>query len=527
LTALGTLIPGAGLIAAGRPSGKAILSMLGLGVLGAGVFFWQTSFAQLTSAASSETALLVISVGLFFVAFGWLAVALASQRALEPRGLSGGRRFAGSLVVIATASLVITPIAMGAQYVWAARSLIGNVSNDSPTATLVDAADPWADLPRVNVLLMGGDGGEGRDGVRPDTLILTSIDTETGEAIMFSLPRQLANVPFPEGTALAAEYPAGFQGGDPINGDNWLNAVYRLASEDVLEDAFPGSDDPHADATKQAVEGALGIKVDFYVLANLAGFSQIIDAMGGITIDVPYPIPIGTKIDNQQCIWTNSDQEWIEPGDGQQLSGSQALWFARARCTPWDARWPDLTSTTTGPINRGSDHNRMERQRCMMGAIAANADPASLLTNFQALASAAGDTISTDIPPDLWSAFAELGLQVKNASITSVTFNNKIFDGGEAGYTFEPNWDAVHAIVQDALSTSSVDLSDTVETSTESASGDDAAEAGTDGESAEASETEQAESEEAGTGGESSAEESGSETSEPEPTDPTDITTTC
>ena len=526
MTALGALIPGAGLVAAGRQSGKAILTLLALGVLGAGVFFWRTSFDQLVSTATDETRLLVITIGLILVAGGWLAVALASQRALEPRGLSGGKRFAGSLVVIGAASVVIAPLAIGAQYAWTARDFIGDVSNNSDTATEVDTADPWADLPRVNVLLMGGDGGEGRDGIRPDTLILTSIDTETGDAIMFSLPRQLANVPFPAGTALAARFPAGFQGGSGSDPDNWLNAIYRLVPEDVLEDAFPTSDDPHADATKQAVEGALGITVDFYVLANLAGFEQIIDAMDGLTIDVPYPIPIGTKIDNSQCIWTNSDQEWIQPGEDQQLTGSQALWFTRARCTPWDARWPDETSTKTGTINRGSDHNRMERQRCMMGAIAANADPTNLLANFQALASAAGDTIATDIPSGLWSAFAELGFKVKNASITSVTFNNKIFDGGEAGYTYEPNWDGVHAIVQDALG-ASVDLTDTVETSAESASGTDS-ETGETGEE-QAAESEPESTEQAETDEEPSGDDSGSATSEsePDPTDPSDVTTTC
>ena len=71
-------------------------------------------------------------------------------------------------------------------------------------------ADPWVNTPRVNVLLIGSDAGADRDGVRTDSPILASIDTHTGDAVLFGIPRNLQHVPFPPGTPMAEQYPDGF-----------------------------------------------------------------------------------------------------------------------------------------------------------------------------------------------------------------------------------------------------------------------------------------------------------------------------
>jgi hypothetical protein len=50
---------------------------------------------------------------------------------------------------------------------------------------------------RVNVLLMGADSGEGRESIRTDTMVVVSIDPDTGWTAMFSIPRNLRQVPLP------------------------------------------------------------------------------------------------------------------------------------------------------------------------------------------------------------------------------------------------------------------------------------------------------------------------------------------
>jgi hypothetical protein len=174
---------------------------------------------------------------------------------------------------------------------------------------------------------------------------------------------------------------------------------------------------------------------------------------------------MGTKASSGECIWSGPDGvRWIAPGEAKELTGAGALWFARSRCAPYDAQWPDQTGLQS-PITLGANHNRMERQRCMMGAIAANANPMNLLTQFQGLASATEDAVVTDIPANLWPAFADLGLKVKDAGITSLTFNNEILDGGAAGTTADPNYEEIHTLVQEAID-ATVGLDDTVEAST-------------------------------------------------------------
>ena len=63
---------------------------------------------------------------------------------------------------------------------------------------------------RYNVLLMGGDSGAGRWGLRPDSMTVASIDAETGKTVLISLPRNMQNFPFAEGSVMAEQFPDGF-----------------------------------------------------------------------------------------------------------------------------------------------------------------------------------------------------------------------------------------------------------------------------------------------------------------------------
>ena len=60
---------------------------------------------------------------------------------------------------------------------------------------------------RYNVLLLGGDSGAGRWGLRPDSMTVASIDEETGRTVLFGLPRNMTNFPFPKGSVMAKQFP--------------------------------------------------------------------------------------------------------------------------------------------------------------------------------------------------------------------------------------------------------------------------------------------------------------------------------
>ncbi|MET0188174.1 MAG: LCP family protein, partial [Pseudonocardia sediminis] len=118
----------------------------------------------------------------------------------------------------------------------------------------------------------------------------------------------------------------------------------------------------------------------------MAGFSSMIDAVGGVTVNVgAEPIPIGGVTAGGTYVRPDG---YIQPGI-QTLNGEEALWFARSR-------------------RNGTDYQRMGRQRCLIQAVINEKSPAELLTRFQAIAAATKDTVYTDMPQQVLPALAVL-----------------------------------------------------------------------------------------------------------------------
>ncbi|HEX2361382.1 MAG TPA: LCP family protein [Jiangellaceae bacterium] len=421
-TALGSLIPGAGLLAGGRRRwGVFFLSLVFLGIAGLVAVYLLVPTERILAIAFDQQELAFVIGGAALVGITWLLVAVASHRALEPSGLSAGKRLGGALVVVIVTSLVLTPLAAGVQRAFLQRDLIESVAapedaKSNTTPELVEDVDPWADKPRVNILLLGGDGAPNRDGIRPDSQILASIDTKTGDTMLFSLPRNLQGVPFPVDSPLYELYPDGF-GWQDDNENYLLNAVYKNVPENH-PGIFEGVDYPGADANKWAVEGALGLDVDYFVLVNLDGFKELVDALGGITVDVKESIPIGGV--------GGPVTGYIEKGDNQRLNGYRALWFARSR-------------------EGSDDYERMERQRCVIAAIVEEADPVTVFRRYQELAAATKDIVATDIPAAVLPDFVELALKVKDGSVRTLAFTNRVIDPQS------PDYGKMQAMVAEAL----------------------------------------------------------------------------
>jgi LCP family protein required for cell wall assembly len=238
---------------------------------------------------------------------------------------------------------------------------------------------------------------------------------------MFSLPRNLQDVPFKTGSKLAELYPNGFTDGTSNNAEFFLNAVYRNVPA-VHPGVLGKTANEGADAVKLAVAGALGIPVDYYVLVNLSGFRQLVDAIGGITVNINERVPIGGNTDAGIL-----PDDYLEPGPAQRLNGFNALWFTRGRYG-------------------STDYKRMERQRCAINAIAQEASPAKMLKRYTRLAKASKEIVRTDIPQKLLSAFVDLAGKVKNQPMKSVGFERSAaFDPNE------PDFDVMRTAVANAL----------------------------------------------------------------------------
>lgn len=462
----GMLIPGVGLIAAGRRRvGFVVLVLFLAGVAVVVGYALSVDQAELMRVASVSAIARRVGFALVGVAVVWITIGVVGFFLLKPSGLSGRRRFAAGVAIVAAAAVVAAPLALGAQRAFTHQRLIESVfsaGDDEYRDTIpegVTETDPWAGESRVNVLLLGSDGAPERDGTRTDTIMVASVDVDAGDTVLFSLPRNLQHAQMPEGE-LREAYPEGYRGPEE-EAYYWLSSVYRNLPQE-FPDLFEDYRDPGAEAMKLVVGAVLDLKIDYYAMVNLAGFEGIVDALGGVNMDVPYDIPIGTEEVNGYC---TEPQAWVEAGKNKKLNGYEALWVARARC---------------GPGEVSGDYSRMRRQRCVLAAIADKADPQTVLINYQKIAAATTDSITTDIPQDRLPAFVELGRRIKDGELRSLPFTNEI-----VAY-HAPDYELIHRLVIEAIeepsSTPSPSSSPTTSVAEdESSTGDDQPDEALDG----------------------------------------------
>ncbi len=272
------------------------------------------------------------------------------------------------------------------------------------STTIPTAGGPvlWDGLERLNILLIGGDFGKGRTGIRTDTMITISIDPVTGDAAMFSVPRNWTQAPLPEGMGI------------------WdCNCYPELINElwvagERYPDAFPGPGTPSENAVKGVISEFLGIPIQYYAMVNLDGFVDIVDALGGVKIYVPSPV-VDDKYPREDGTYERID---IQTG-WQTFDGHLALAYSRSR-------------------NQDSDYFRMNRQRCVIEAMLEQANPTSLLLNFGKLADVIKRTVSTDIPIDTLPALVQLIPDIDLENVVSVRFippeyHLKFRDDGKPG----------------------------------------------------------------------------------------------
>ena len=432
LTLLGSLIPGTGYLLAGRKKLGALVLTISLGLLAAAGYLGLTQRDRLLQLAVEPAQLRYLTIGLCLLGTLWIIVIVTSHRALRSGTASKGSRVGGAVLVGLLSFAVAVPTAMGVQTARTQQDLVqtvfaGGNSKSATRPTIKNENDPWAGKPRLNVLLLGADDAADRYGVRTDTVIVASIDTVTGNVSLISLPRKLMFMPFPEGTKLHEAYPDGF-GKDGISMQDrleWmLDAIYKNVPEQHKGIVGP-SDNEGADILKLSVGEATGLSMDYYVQINLAGFTQLVNALGGITVNINYPIPVGGSDDAQR-----PPNYYLKPAQNKHLWGLEALWYARGRY-----KIPN------------PDDARSARQRCAIHAIAQAATPPNLLKSYKSLAEVGKNMLRTDIPQKLLPAFLTLALKIKSAKVSEVPL-----DGSKLKFAYpHPDYDGLRQTVAAAL----------------------------------------------------------------------------
>jgi LCP family protein required for cell wall assembly len=328
--------------------------------------------------ASDTSLLLLVRFVLILLAVGWAGLLVDAWRLGQPLSLSVSHRRAVVGVNGVLCFSVAGTLLFGAHLVGVQRDFILTMFAGDQVSS--------AHHGRFNVLLLGGDSGAGRWGLRPDSMTIASIDEQTGRTVLVGLPRNMANFPFAQGSVMAKQFPHGFD----CDGC-YLNGVSTWAQDHTA--LFGKSQTPGVDATIMAIEGITGLRINYWAMVNLEGFRDLVDAVGGVTLRIRQPIPVGGL---------GSDVTgYIKPGT-RKLDGHDVLWFARAR-------------------EGSDDYSRMARQKCVMGAMLHQISPQTALTNFEAIAKASSAMISTDIPPGEVDRFISLALKARSQKISTVS----------------------------------------------------------------------------------------------------------
>lgn len=225
----------------------------------------------------------------------------------------------------------------------------------------------------ISILLLGIEdySTNGQNG-RADTIIIMTSDPNTNEINMVTVPRD---------TRVNIENAAEF------SEINKINSAYALGSVTGYGDVK---------LQVETVEKLLDVPIDYYVAIDFNGFRDIVDALGGVTIDV------------KKAFWEenfyNNEKIQFEQGE-QHLSGEEALAFVRMRKRPVNA-----------------SYSRDERQRQFIKATIDQALSAGTLFKVGKISDILGENIKTDLSVneifDLQKIFSKSeGLSIQSIEI--------------------------------------------------------------------------------------------------------------
>jgi len=163
----------------------------------------------------------------------------------------------------------------------------------------------------ANLLILGTDQGPGREGSpRSDAIMLVRTDPDARRVALLSIPRDLR-----------VEIPG--------HGTDKINAAYAIGGEALA---------------LTTVQNVTGLDVHHIAVVDFSDFGAVVDALGGITVDVPAPI-VSNRFDcpfkaPAECLrW----QGWRFRAGEQELDGRRALVYARIRENRLDGSESDIT----------------------------------------------------------------------------------------------------------------------------------------------------------------------------------------
>lgn len=303
----------------------------------------------------------IVGLGLAVVVARLAAIAEIANAFRASKGI-GLRTTVATLLVLVLGS----PALWAAYQANQARAVVSNVfASGDGESLFVPTSGVDADSVKT-ILLLGGDAGPGRWGLRTDTMILVTVHEVSGRTALISIPRNLTRVQFPPGSPLAAAFPNGF--------DDLTNAIFPYVSTrpDLMEYYGANGLQAEAVALSQALGYSLDVEIDDYALVNMQGFTEVIDAVGGLTLELGGRVPLPPSLPGERPLPAEIGPGFVE------MDGAMAIAYVRSR-------------------SADSDYQRMGRQRQLLAALGSQVTAAEALSGFVKVTGVLDDSMRTSL----------------------------------------------------------------------------------------------------------------------------------
>ncbi len=345
------------------------------------------------------TGVLVLNVALLL----WRAASIAHAGLTPRRELAGSRRRSA---LMAVGALLIASVAMHAWVGVVVAHLEGSLAQifdgtdpgdhagtnlppddgqpdrdpDDPAEPISEPEYRWDGDDRINILLLGTDAAPGREAVLTDVILVISVDPSDATAVMISVPRDTGFIPLPDERM--------FEGGlFPEK----VNELPARASRNPAAWCPDRPDDATACGLRtieRSIGLYLGIEIHHYAVVDMAGFADLIDALGGVELCLPGRLvdpEFDGSLDNE-----GNREPLILPAGCHDYNGIDALAYARSR-----KGWIEMPNGESVPQ---SDFARSDRQQRVLLAVRQELAQADTIFELPGILGAIGRTVSTDFP---------------------------------------------------------------------------------------------------------------------------------
>jgi LCP family protein required for cell wall assembly len=287
----------------------------------------------------------------------------------------------------------------------ASPSFVAGAPSLLPSAS--GSPSPTPQVPRVTILLIGMDSGVGRNTALTDTMIVASLDPVARTVSMLSIPRDMVDVPLPDGRIYRGK----------ING---LVSWVRHHPSD-----FPGSHGDGQAVLAAAISELLRIRIDYWAQVDLRGFISLVDSVGGVNV----------MVERGFCDPTYDEyglNGFGIPVGRWHLDGAHALAYARVRKASGE-----------------NDFTRASRQQQVIVAIRDRIVRGGFLEDPIRFLRSLGDTVQTTVPARLLPDYVDLARRIDGRRVYRAVIERPLIRGAQGdprGSILIPNVRAIRRL---------------------------------------------------------------------------------